>query len=84
MKLRQASAGPARYEAAMKDEPEPQGLKIIGRCGLRHPCLRLIADNVRSYEWETLPRREPRLARDRLRPLNAKGPHLRGPCKTLG
>jgi hypothetical protein len=54
------------------DELQVPGLTILGRCGLRQPCLRLVADHPRSYEWETLPRREPRRARERLGPLQPK------------
>ena len=43
------------------------GLTHLGRCGL--PPARLVVENTRSYEWESLPRREPRRARDRLGPL---------------
>jgi len=55
-------------------EPEAGevGLTILGRCGLRQPWLRLVSDHVRSWEWESLPRREPRRARERLSDL--KGP----------
>ena len=45
---------------------QPPGLTILGRCGLG---LRLVVENVRSFEWESLPRREPRRARERLRGL---------------
>jgi hypothetical protein len=31
--------------------------------------LSLVADNTRSYEWESFPRREPRPARERLGPI---------------
>jgi hypothetical protein len=50
-------------------DEQPQGLTVLGRCGLRQPCLRLVADHTRSYEWESLSRREPRRAKDRLAPL---------------
>ena len=43
------------------------GLTILGRCGL--PAARLVVENVRSFEWISLPRRERRRARDRLRGL---------------
>ena len=43
------------------------GLTHLGRFGL--PPVRLVVENTRSYEWESLPRREPRRARDRLRGL---------------
>jgi hypothetical protein len=52
----------------MNDEPKA-GLTVLGRCELRQPCLRLVSDNVRSFEWISLPRREPRRARERLRGL---------------
>jgi hypothetical protein len=38
-------------------------------CGLG---LRLVSDQVKSWEWESLPRREPRRARERLRPLKPR------------
>jgi hypothetical protein len=38
------------------------GLTIISRCG---GGLRLVSDRVRSFEWESYPRREPRRARER-------------------
>jgi hypothetical protein len=50
----------------MKDEPRSGGLTILGRC---EGGLRLVSDRVRSFEWESLPRREPRRARERLRGL---------------
>jgi hypothetical protein len=31
--------------------------------------LRLVADNVRSYEWQSFPRREPKPPRERLGPI---------------
>ena len=34
------------------------GLTHLGRCGL--PPVRLVVENTRSYEWISLPRREPR------------------------
>jgi hypothetical protein len=43
------------------------GLTHLGRCGL--PPVRLVVENVRSFEWESYPRREPRKPRDRLGPL---------------
>jgi hypothetical protein len=52
------------------DEPQV-GLTVLGRCGLRQPCLRLVSDQVKSWEWESLPRREPRRARERLAPLKS-------------
>ena len=51
----------ASYEAARRgDIPTIK----VGRL------LRLIADNVRSWEWESFPRREPKLARERLGPVS--------------
>ncbi len=47
------------------------GLTILSRCGL--PPVRLVVENTRSYEWESLPRREPRRARERLGPLKPRG-----------
>ena len=35
------------------DEPQV-GLTVLGRCGLRQPCLRLVSDQVKSWEWESL------------------------------
>ena len=55
-----ATAGPA-----VKDEPR-SGVTILGRCG---GGLRLVSDRVRSFEWESYPRREPKPARERLRGL---------------
>jgi hypothetical protein len=46
---------------AMNDQPA--GLTILGSCATG-PWL--IADNVRCWEWETYPRREPKPARERL------------------
>jgi hypothetical protein len=46
------------------------GLMHLGRCGL--PPVRLVVENTRSYEWESLPRREPRRARERLGPLKSR------------
>ena len=43
------------------------GLTHLGRCGL--PPVRLVVEHARSWEWISLPRREPRRARDRLAPL---------------
>jgi hypothetical protein len=34
--------------------------------------LRLVADNPRSYEWESYPRREPKPPRERLGPLRPR------------
>jgi hypothetical protein len=50
----------------MSDEPQPVGLTILGRRGLG---LRLVVENVRSFECESYPRREPRPPRERLGPL---------------
>ena len=44
------------------------GLTHLGRFGL--PPVRLVVDNTRSYEWESLPRR----ARERLGPLKLREP----------
>jgi hypothetical protein len=35
------------------------------------PKLELVSDNVRCWEWESYPRREPKPARERLGPLNS-------------
>jgi hypothetical protein len=42
--------------------------------------LRLVADNVRSYDWESYPRREPKPARERLRGLVPWRPTTREPA----
>lgn len=49
-----------------------QGLTIISRCG-QSP-IRLVSDRVRSFEWESYARREPRRARERLGPLKSRKP----------
>ena len=51
---------------------EPQGLTVLGRCGLRQPWLRLVSDQVKSWEWDSHPRRDPLPARHRLVLLKAK------------
>ena len=48
------------------------GLTILGRCAL--PPVRLVVENVRSFEWESYPRREPRRARERQRGLEPLQP----------
>jgi hypothetical protein len=50
------------------------GLTHLGRCGL--PPVRLVVENTRSFEWISLPRREPRRARERLRGLASWLPKL--------
>ena len=45
---------------------QPPGLTILGRCG---GGLRLVMEKTRSFEWISLPRREPKRARERLRGL---------------
>jgi len=45
---------------------EREGLTIISQCSAG---LTLVSDRVRSFEWISLPRREPRRARERLAPL---------------
>lgn len=52
----------------MADEP-PAGLTVLGRCGLRVAWLRLVSDQAKPGDWESLPRRDPLRARDRLGPL---------------
>ena len=47
------------------------GLTILGQCGLR-----LVVENTRSWEWISLPRREPRRARERLQGLTPWRPKL--------
>ena len=58
---------------------QPPGLTILGQCGLG---LRLVVENTRSFEWISLPRREPRSARERLRglvPWRHQNDHARSP-----
>ena len=50
------------------------GLTHLGRCGL--PPVRLVVENTRSFEWDSLPRREPRRARDRQQGLAPWRPKL--------
>jgi hypothetical protein len=50
------------------------GLTHLGRCGL--PPVRLVVENTRSWEWISLPRREPRRARERLQGLAPWRPKL--------
>jgi hypothetical protein len=48
---------------------QPPNLTILGQCGVG---LRLVAENVRCYEWEAYEksaRRERKSARERLGPL---------------
>ena len=40
----------------------------------REPELRLVGDRVRSFEWQSFPRREPKPARERLGPLKPRKP----------
>ena len=54
----------------MNDNPRQGGLTILGRCG-QEPAIRLVSERVASWEWESLPRREPRRARERLAPLKS-------------
>ena len=49
----------------MKND-QPPGLTILGRCSAGP---RLIADNVRSWEWESFARRRPQVPRYRQLPL---------------
>ena len=51
----------------MSDEPQAD-LTIIGGAG-RWPAIRRVSERTASWEWESLPRREPTPARDRLRGL---------------
>ena len=44
---------------------QPPGLTLLG-LGLR-----LVSDQVKSWEWESLPQRELRRARERLGPLKS-------------
>jgi hypothetical protein len=59
----------------MADEP-PVGLTVLGRCGLREAWLRLVSDQAKPGDWESLPRREPRRARDRQQGLAPWRPKL--------
>jgi hypothetical protein len=45
---------------------QPPGLTILGRCTNG---LRLVSDQAKPCDWESLPRREPKPARERLRGL---------------
>jgi hypothetical protein len=45
----------------------PPGRTILGTAYYGGP--QLVTDNVRSFEWESFARREPRRARERLGPL---------------
>src|SRR5262249_39664595 len=49
------------------NEWPPPGRTIIGAA---YAGPGLVTDNVRLFEWESFPRREPRKARERLGPLN--------------
>jgi hypothetical protein len=60
----------------MTDQPKT----ILGSCGLG---LRLIADNTRSWEWESFPRREPKPARESLGPLRPQSTYFARPSKML-
>jgi hypothetical protein len=51
----------------VKDGWRPQ--TIIGGA---YEGTRLVFDNVRSWEWETIPRREPRSPRERLGPIRSQ------------
>ena len=57
----------------MNDDPKPTGLTILGRCTAG---LCLVSDRVASWEWQSLPRREPRRARERQRGLAPWRPKL--------
>jgi hypothetical protein len=48
-------------------------LTILGRCG---GGLRLVSDQPKAWEWESLPRREPKPARERQRGLARWRPKL--------
>jgi hypothetical protein len=52
---------------------QPPGLTLLGQCGLG---LRLVSDQAKPGDWESLPRREPRRARERERGLAAWQPKL--------
>jgi hypothetical protein len=58
------------------------GLTHLGRFGL--PPVRLVVENTRSYEWESLPRREPRRARERLGPLKSRAGKEKAPTSDRG
>ena len=53
---------------------QPPGL-TLGRCG-REPAIRLVSERIPIWEWESLPRRKPRRARDRLLGLGSWLPKL--------
>ena len=63
----------------MSDDPQPQGLTVLRRCGLRETWLRLVSDQAKPGEWESLPRREPRRARERLGSLQPKAEQRKKP-----
>jgi hypothetical protein len=67
----QAWLGPGGRGPAMKDDRP--GFTIIARCS---GGLRLVSDRVRSFEWESYPRRELKPARERQRGLAPWRPKL--------
>jgi hypothetical protein len=55
----------------MNSEWPPPGRTIIGSAyGTAYGGPRLVIENVRNWEWESVARREPRKTRERLGPLN--------------
>jgi hypothetical protein len=55
----------------MNPDWPPPGRTILGSAhGTANAGPRLVIENVKSFEWESFARREPRRARERLGPLN--------------
>ena len=52
-----------------------RALTIISSCG-QEPTVSLVSERTASWEWESLPRREPRRARERQRALASWLPML--------
>ena len=68
-----AIGSPSRYPGQIRRAmivDREAGLTHLGRCGL--PPVRLVVENTRSWEWESLPRREPKPPRERLGPLKSR------------
>jgi len=67
-----ANAAPPTWVGPLVERAmnEREGLTIISQCSAG---LTLVSDRVRSFEWISLPRREPRRARERLAPLRSSG-----------
>ena len=64
-----------RPSGATTMNDQPPGLTIISRCSAG---LRLVSDRVRSFEWESYARREPKPVRERLGPLKPRKPVANG------